>query len=339
MKIANAQIKTTLQNPNPKIIAWLTFGSDEGKVREYSLQLAQSVLQGDKDPMRQADFLGKDLKDDPGKFFDEASTLSMFGGRRVIRIREAKDDITPLFSDFLAQPHSDAFITLEAGDLKPTSKLRKLFEAHKNAGAIPCYLDEARDIAQMADEIIRDHKLSIEGDAKKELLSRLGSDRLLSRGEIEKLCLYKGEGKINLKDIELTLGDSAQISLQTVIMSAASGNFDQLEIEINRLWHENIPPITLLRATSNHFLKLQQMLVFIQQGMSPQQAVKQFRPPLFFKLEPLFIQQANLWNISKIIRALELLAKTENQCKLSANLAQSFAHRTLIRLAAAAHRH
>ncbi len=336
MKIANAHIKATLKNPNPNIMAWLVYGPDEGKVREYAMQLTQTVLQGDKDPMRQTTFLSKDLKNEPTKFFDEAGAISMFAGSRVIRISQGKDEIVDILKDFLAEPNSDTLIIIEAGDLKPASKLRKLFESQKNTAAIACYLDETRDIAQMADEIMRHHGLSIEPNAKKELLSRLGSDHLLSRKEIEKLCLYKGEGQISFQDVEFALGDSAQTSLQAVIIAAASGQIDQLELEIRRLWHENIPPITLLRATNNHFLKLLQMATFVQQGMSPQQAVKHYKPPLFFKIEPAFIQQVNIWNKAKIKRALFLLAAAENQCKISANLAQTFAHRSLIRLAAAA---
>ncbi len=338
MKIAVSKIGATLKNPDPKITAWLTYGPDEGKVRNYALQLAQSVLKGDKDPMRQADFLGKELADEPSKFFDEAGTISMFGGRRIIRIRQAKDDITDILSDFLSNPNSDALVVVEGGDLKPTSKLRKLFESQKNAAAMPCYLDEARDIAQMADETIRSYGLFIEADAKRELLSRLGSDHLLSRGEIEKLCLYKGEGKISLKDVEAALNDSGQSNIQAVIMAAAGGNMPLLETEIRRLWHENIAPITLLRATSHHFLKLEQLNTFVRQGISPQQAVKQLRPPVFFKLEAGFVQQVNLWDMMRIKRALSLLAMAEDQCKISGNLAQSFTHRTLIRLASAARR-
>lgn len=338
MKIAAGQIKATLKNPDPKFMAWLTYGPDEGKIREYALQLAQSVLQGDKDPLRQADFLGKDIKAEPAKFFDEAGAISMFGGRRVIRIRQGKDEITDILKDFLEQPIGDAFIIVEAGDLKPSSKLRKLFESQKNAAAIPCYLDEARDIAQMADEIMHQYGISIEANAKKELLSRLGSDHSLSRGEIEKLCLYKGEGQIKLEDVEFALGDSAQTSLHAVIMAAASGQIEPLEIEIRRLWHENISPITLLRVTNSHFLQLQQMASFVQQGMSPQQAVEQFKPPIFFKVKPAFIQQVFLWNIPRIKRALDILAKAEEQCKFSANLAPALAYDALIRLAAAARR-
>ncbi len=338
MKIAAGQVKAVLNNPDAKFIAWLTYGVDEGKIREYALKLADSILQGDKDPLRKADFLGKDIKTEPAKFFDEAGAISMFGGRRVIRIRQAKDEIADILKDFLTQPVGDALLIVEGGDLKPTSKLRKLFESQKNAAAIPCYMDEARDIAQMADEIMQKYGLFIEGDAKKELLSRLGSDHSLSRSEIEKLCLYKGEGKITLEDVEYALGDSAQTSLQAVIMAATSGQIEHLEIEIRRLWHENISPITLLRVTNNHFLQLQQMASSVQQGLNPQQAVEQFKPPVFFKVKPAFVQQVSLWNIPRIMRAFDILAKAEDHCKISANLAPALAYDALIRIAAAARR-
>lgn len=336
MKIANNQITTSLNKPNPAYMAWLVYGPDEGKAREYGQKLAQSVLQGDKDPLRVVDFLGKDLKDEPAKFFDEASAMSMFGGRRVLRIREAKDELAPILEDYLNLTNADCLIIAEAGDLKPASKLRKLFEGAKNAAAIPCYLDDAKDIAQMAQEIIRSHGLTIDREAQAELLTRLGSDRALSRSEIEKICLYKGDGQITLEDIETLLGDSSQTSINAIVMATASGNIKEIEQEMQQIWGEFIQPITLLRSVTNHFLRLQQAAILVQNGQSPQDAVASFN--LFFKVKPLFIAQLRLWSVARISTALELLSDAENQCKISGNLSKTVTHRLLIRLASAAAR-
>ncbi|MFV0431726.1 MAG: DNA polymerase III subunit delta [Alphaproteobacteria bacterium] len=338
MKISVNQIAATLKNPNPAYMAWLVYGPDEGKVREYGSKLAQSVLQGDTDPLRVSDFLGSQLKDEPAKFFDEVGTISMFGGQRVLRIRSAKDEVASIVEDYVNAPNSDTLVIIEAGDLKPRSKLRLLFEKATLAGAIPCYLDEARDIAQMAQEVIASYGMQIERSAQAEMLSRLGSDRALSRSEVEKICLYKGEGQIELEDIEALLGDSSQSSINAVIMAAASGNIKELEQEIQQIWGEAVSPISLLRAANNHFLRLQQAAIFMQQGLNANDAVSKLAPPIFFKVKPLFIAQLRLWSIARISQALELLNDVESQCKAHGNLAKTLTHRLFIRFCMAAGR-
>ena len=46
----------------------------------------------------------------------------------------------------LALDALDAFVILEAGDLGPRDKLRKLFEAADGGAAIPCYQDEGQGL-------------------------------------------------------------------------------------------------------------------------------------------------------------------------------------------------
>ena len=47
----------------------------------------------------------------------------------------------PSLKALLATPFDNPLI-VEAGNLRPNSGLRKLFETHKSAAALPCYSDE-----------------------------------------------------------------------------------------------------------------------------------------------------------------------------------------------------
>ena len=61
---------------------------------------------------------------------DEAAAISMIGGRRVVRVRGAGNNLTELFEGFLESvAHAgDALVVVEAGDLSKGTGLRKLFE-------------------------------------------------------------------------------------------------------------------------------------------------------------------------------------------------------------------
>ena len=54
------------------------------------------------DPFRVADLSAATLAADPARLADEAAQISLMGGRRVVRVRDAGDALAPLFGRFLA---------------------------------------------------------------------------------------------------------------------------------------------------------------------------------------------------------------------------------------------
>ncbi|MFX8573797.1 hypothetical protein ABTM22_19895, partial [Acinetobacter baumannii] len=90
-----------------------------------------------------------------------------------------------------------------------TTALRKKFEDHRRAVAIPCYADTAEDLRRLIDAECRNAGLAIDPDARDLLESLIGGDRLASRGEIQKLLLYaKGMTRISVDDVLAVVGDA-----------------------------------------------------------------------------------------------------------------------------------
>ena len=54
-----------------------------------------------------------DAQADPARLADEAAAISMMGGRRVVRVRDAGNDLTELFEGFLKDPPGDALVVVE----------------------------------------------------------------------------------------------------------------------------------------------------------------------------------------------------------------------------------
>ena len=130
------------------------------------------------------------LTADPARLADEAAAISMMGGRRVVRVRGAGNALAKVFESFLADPRGDALVVVEAGDLDKSSALRKIFEGADNAAAIPCYADTPRDLDEVVRRTMKAEGLAIAGDAVEDAVARLGSDRGITRRELEKLALY-----------------------------------------------------------------------------------------------------------------------------------------------------
>ena len=152
--------------------------------------MAKSVLADLNDPFRVAELDEATLESDPARLWDEAAALSMMGGRRVVRVRGAGNGLAQTFQNFLAAPPGDALIVIEAGDLAKSGALRRVFEGADNAAAIPCYPDDDRELEDVVRSHLKSRGLSIDEGALNYAVSRLGSDRGVTRSELEKLALY-----------------------------------------------------------------------------------------------------------------------------------------------------
>lgn len=337
MKIAPAQADKFVARPDPAVRAALIFGPDGGMVRERAGILAKTLVDDPTDPFRVADLTASDLKDDPARLSDEAAAISMMGGRRVVRIRDASDAITPLCKDFFATLPGDALLIFEAADLPARSSLRKLFEAEKTAAAIACYRDDQRSLPAVIRDSLRDHGHAISPDALAFLSANLGGDRQVTRREIDKLALYKGQNPatIELADATACVGDTADLTLDDLAFSVASGKLPMVERTLSRSFLDGSHAVTILRAVARHFHKLQFVSGMMGQGISIDDAAKRLRPPLFWKTAAEFKSQAQAWPQSKLTRATAKLLETERECKKTGAPAQTLCSRALFEISAA----
>ncbi|HEY5338921.1 MAG TPA: DNA polymerase III subunit delta, partial [Rhizomicrobium sp.] len=193
--------------PPANLKAALFFGPDQGLVHERAEKLAKSVVDDLSDPFRVSDLDESALNSDNARLFDEAAAISMLGGRRVIRIRSAGNALAKLFEAFLDESAGDALVVIEAGDLQKTAALRKVFEVADNGAAVQCYGDTAQSLQGVVRDALKAEGLTISADALDDAVSRLGSDRGITRRELEKLALYAhGQKNISLEDVRATMG-------------------------------------------------------------------------------------------------------------------------------------
>jgi DNA polymerase-3 subunit delta len=148
MKIAPAQAESFCQKPPVNVQAILIYGFNDGLVRTRAESCVGTVLEDTRDPFRFAEFDAQKLRSDPALFHDETSALSLIGGRRVVRVRRATDQVSDLLGTFLEQAVDSVLVVVDAGSLGPRSSLRKLFEGNVNAAAIACYEDSDSEIEQ-----------------------------------------------------------------------------------------------------------------------------------------------------------------------------------------------
>lgn len=334
-KLPSARADAFVAAPDAKTRAVLIFGPDQGLVRERADRLARAVCPDPKDAFRVAELTPAALAEDPDLLAAEVAQLSMFGGRRLIRLRDGGDGQGALFTKFLkAPPLGDGFILVEAGDLPPRSALRRAFEGAADAVAIACYADDARALEALVAQVMGTHRIRVDAEAEAYLVDNLGGDRGISRQELEKLALYAGEGgTVALEDAVASVGDSAAMDMDDVVMAACEGGHEALERALGRLYAEGESPISVLRAAQRHMTRLHAAAAKIEQGMDAEDVVRAMRPPLFFKVQDRVKAQLRFWTRRRAQAALSLLLEAELNAKRSGPPPEAICRDALLRIA------
>jgi DNA polymerase III subunit delta len=334
VKLPTQRIGGFLKQPDATARAALVYGPDAGLVRERAEILATAICPNLGDVFLVVELLADTLVDDAARLNDEAASLSLVGGRRLIRIRDADDSVGAMFDRFLkSPPPGDAFIVVEADDLGPRSILRRAFEGAKNAAAIACYLDGAREIGELTREVLGARRITVRPEALQYLTTHLGGDRQVSRRELEKLALYAGDGgTVGEDEVLAAVGDSAELTIDDVVFAAADGDAAQLERALTRAFGEGAQPVAILRAELRHFQRLHLAGGRLAGGDSEEEALK-LRPPLFFKLADRFKRQLRLWPPNRAAAVLEALHAAEAQAKTTGIPAEAVCRATLLRIA------
>src|SRR5262245_30724021 len=184
-----AQVDAFLAKPAQPVV--LVFGPDSGLVRERAEALIRASVDDVNDPFSLARLEGDALASEPGRLVEEANTIPLFGGKRAVWVKAGtRSNLAPAVEALLAAAPRECRVVIEAGELRKTSPLRALCEKAKNAAALPCYPDDARNLPRLIEQEMTAAGLTIAPEARDALVPLLGGDRLASRSELKKLALY-----------------------------------------------------------------------------------------------------------------------------------------------------
>jgi DNA polymerase-3 subunit delta len=317
MKIQARQIDSFVKSPDKAARVILVYGPDSGLMKERAQTIGRTVVQDLNDPFNVCVLSGDKLIEDPARLRDESSAISMMGGDRLIRIEEAGDRLTLLIREYLENPSPHALVILEGDNLGASSSLRKLCESASNAAAIPCYVEDERDMARFINETLRAENVRIEPDAVAWLAANITGNRQRARSEIEKLIIFKGRetSAITLLEAQSACGSAGAQNLDDLVYSVGGRRSDSV-MNINRLLQdEGVNFIVILRSLQSHFRKLHLARSRTELGDSAESAMKALRPPIFFKHERDFQQQIQNWSLPSLMKVLERLSDLEAQCK------------------------
>lgn len=336
------EVEAFLSRPDTSFPVVLLYGPDAGLVSERAARIAERSGVDRSDPFAAISLAADDLERDIGRLFDEARTLSLFGGRRLIRVSGAGSGngkaLAAAVAELGADPPQDTVIVVEAGDLKKNAALRLAAERARAAMALPCYLDEARALDAMIDEEMGAARLTLDREARAALRARLGADRLASRGEVRKLCLYcYGQAAVTEADVEAVVGDVSVDTLEETVDAAASGEVKKLPNLIARLTAAGTQPFLLQQALMRYFQALQLMRQAVEEGGQSVSRVAESRHP-HFRRKAALEAALGLWTLDAVGAALARIEADILQSRKEAALSGTIVRQTLLGVAVEAAR-
>ncbi len=341
MKIAARDIESFVRKPPAAALAVLVYGPDEGLVRERLDLLTKTVVEDIRDPFNVVELAGSALEESPARLLDEAQSISMLGanskdGRRVVRVRDATEKALAAVKNALESlKDGDNLVLLEAGNLPPRNQLRALFESAPNAAALPCYVDDARDIGRVIGDTFRAAGYTCSSDALAHIAAGVAGDRAVARAEAEKLITYMGpqNKRITLDDAVASTGNSAVMSLEDLARHVGAGDFSAADKILTHVFSEGVEPVRVLRALQSHFTRLHVTKARIEQGMDAETAMKTLKPAVFWKVKTAFVAQLNGWSMLQMEQALTMLVSAEAQCKRTGAAPETLCGRAVLSLA------
>ncbi|HET7851867.1 MAG TPA: DNA polymerase III subunit delta [Methyloceanibacter sp.] len=311
--------------------AALVYGPDAGLVAERAAALVDIFAGKGKDAAEIVRLDDRDLADDPARIEIELRTIPMFAERKVVRVGAGARIDVPLLKALLEAPLAGALV-IEAGALRPDSALRKLFESHKTAAALPSYSDE-RSASELIDEELGKADLKIDSETRSYLMTRLGADQALSRAEVAKLALFaSGHGCVVSEDIDAIVGDSAEIAVETFVYEVSGGETKEALRQLVRLAAAGTEPSVALSALGRHFTQLHRVASAQAAGVNVEQALRSLRPRPHFKREKAFVADSRRLGAQRLLEALPLIQDAVKRARLNPDLERAVAERLVLAL-------
>lgn len=328
MKLSKARATSYFQQPDPDATGILIYGGDAMRValRRQEVILGLIGPQG-ADEMRLTRIAAASLAKDPAQVQDALKAIGFFPGARVAFVEDATEkQAAPLIAALEAWEPGDAQLVVTAGALKPTSNLRKAFEAHQNAFAVGIY-DDPPDRSEI-EQMLRDAGLNLPDAPVFGALQDLA--RALEPGDfrqtIEKLSLYKFQDPdpVTLNDIEACAPVSVDAALNDVLMVVSGGQAQQIGPVMARLQSQGTNAVTLCIAAMRHFRTLHRIAVDTSG-----------RAPVWGPNRDQIVAQARHWGAARLETALTVLTDTDLQLRSAGQTAPAMAlvERAFIRLA------
>ena len=265
-----------------------------------------------------------EIVNDEDIFFNSIYSGSLFSEKKIIIIHECTDKVFNKIKDTYQNFSQDIYLIFFSNVLDKKSKLRIFFEKEKELVCIPCYLDNERDLASIAQLELKNKNITLSRETINLLIDKSNSDRNNLRNEIEKIAAYAhGKDKIEIEEIKSLINFSGEHKSDILVNECLSGNISQYKKIMSEIYFTAINQILLLRILSNKIHRLLSIKEQSNELENVDSLLNSCRPPIFWKEKPTVKKQLLIWKLNDLKRILYDINNTELLCKKNPHISNS----------------
>ncbi len=313
---------------------FVIYGPDRGLVSERASQIAAKTGVALDDPFSLIKLDIGDLQKDPGRLIDEAGSIGLFGGQKLIWIRGAANEkyLVDSLQQLSEKPLEGTSVIIEAGDLKKGALLRKIAETARSVATIPCYADDARALNALIDNELAAEGLRVTTAARQALVELIGGDRIASRNEVRKLALYcRGMETVEEHHVNEIIGDASAVSVDDAVDAILSGNTSTFLHAMQKITASKTAIFLVIHACLKQFQLLDTMRAEMdEKRLPPGQVMQTLGRHLHFRRKPIIEQALRTWSADAIARETGRLQAAILQTRKRQSLEDSIALQTLL---------
>lgn len=327
-----------LDAPDGKVRLYLLYGPDESGSRALATRL-ERAMGADSERI---DLDGSVLKEDPARLSDEASAISMFGGRRFIRVTGG-DECTDAVDALLGSAATGDPVVMLAGALKPASTLLKRVLDDPAVLACQNFRPEGSNADELAVSLGRTHGLRLPRDVAHRLSANSLGDRAILEREIEKLALYLDAAPDRPREAGVDVLDAIgagfdEVDTGALIDAVMDGRPADVARELAALDEATTGPIPALRALARRLAILARLRAAVEAGERPAAVMASEGKALFFKEKDGIGRQLARWDAGRLRTAGTRVFAVEAALKASGTAGEVLVASELIAIARAAER-
>ncbi len=269
-------------------------------------------------------YFEKEVLSNTESFLTTISTQSFFEKEKIIVIKNATDKLKEIIDEIYKIQNTEITIILISDLLDKKSKLRNFFEKTKNIICIPFYPDEHKDLNIIANNFFKKKEIKISQQTLNLIIERANQSRLHLNNELQKIENFMFNKK-EIKDIDImkltNLGKNYEIS--ELVETCLAKNQSKLSKIINENHFSNEDVIIILRIFLIKAKRLLNLSVNSKPDKNFDEAISNYRPPIFWKEKPYVKKQLINWSETKLrklineINEIEVLSKKNNQISQS----------------------
>jgi DNA polymerase-3 subunit delta len=333
-EIKSHEFEGFLQKSAQHYRIFVIYGPDRGLVSERANLIAGKTGVELSDPFSLIKLDVSDLQKDPGRLIDEAGSIGLFGGEKLIWIRGAANEkyLVDSVQILAEKPLEATSVIIEAGDLKKGSLLRKTSESVRSIMTVPCYADDARALNALIDSELAAEGLRITPAARQALMGLIGGDRIASRNEVRKLALYcRGVETIEEHHITEIIGDASAISVDDAVDAILSGDTNGFLHAMQKISSSKTSIFLVIQACLKQFQLLDAMKAEMEEKrLQAPQIMQTLGRHLHFRRKPIIEQALRTWTAEGIARETNRLQSAILQTRKRQVLEDSIALQTLL---------